>query len=159
VQVFATKKRFYRFQVFGATSEDPRVKPFFASIALGKGKGTQVSDGQGTAYGPGAHSTTPISTERIYTGKEVDRKAVLVVRIEPQYTEVARANKRTGTVVLKVVFSPAGNVTNMRTVSGLPHGLTERAIAAARGIKFIPAMKDGKFVAMWMQLEYNFNLY
>jgi len=44
-------------------------------------------------------------------------------------------------------------------VSGLPHGLTEQAIAAARKLKYIPAVKDGKYASMWMQLEYNFNLY
>jgi hypothetical protein len=26
-------------------------------------------------------------------------------------------------------------------------------------LKFIPAVKDGRFVSMWIQLEYNFNLY
>jgi hypothetical protein len=44
-------------------------------------------------------------------------------------------------------------------VQGLPDGLTERAIEAARKIKFVPASKEGKYVSMWMQLEYNFNLY
>ena len=41
----------------------------------------------------------------------------------------------------------------------LPHGLTVHAIKAARAITFIPATKDGKPVSMWMQLEYNFNIY
>ena len=64
-----------------------------------------------------------------------------------------------GTVVLKVVCSSTGQVTNIRIVQELPYGLTERAIVAAKKIKFIPAMKDGRYVSMWMQLEYNFNLY
>src|ERR1043165_1537514 len=59
----------------------------------------------------------------------------------------------------EVVFSLPGQVTNNRTGAGLPYGLTERAIAAARQIKFAPATKDGHQVSMWMQLEYNFNLY
>ena len=160
VRVFATKKRFYRFQVFGAPSEDARVKPFFASIVLGKkGEGVEVIDGQGAPYEPGAQSTTPLATEQLYTGKGVDRKTRLIMKVEPQYTEEARANKVTGTVVFKVVFSANGSVTNIRTIAALPYGLTEQAIDAARKIKFIPAMKDGKFVSMWMQLEYNFNLY
>jgi len=54
---------------------------------------------------------------------------------------------------------PSGSVTNISTIRGLPDGLTERAIAAAKIIKFTPAMKDGHPVSMWMQLEYNFNLY
>jgi hypothetical protein len=37
--------------------------------------------------------------------------------------------------------------------------LTERAIAAARQIQFLPAVKDGQLVSVAMQLEYNFNLY
>jgi len=41
----------------------------------------------------------------------------------------------------------------------LPFGLTEQAIAAARQIKFVPAVKDGRPVSVFMQLEYNFNLY
>jgi hypothetical protein len=44
-------------------------------------------------------------------------------------------------------------------MSGLEHGLTEKATAAGRQIKFIPAIKDGRFVSMWMELQYNFNLY
>ena len=90
---------------------------------------------------------------------KVTSKARLISKPEPQYTEEARKNQITGTVVLKCVFSSNGTVTNIRTVSGLPNGLTERAIAAARQIKFVPATKDGHQVSMWMQLEYNFNLY
>jgi TonB family protein len=97
--------------------------------------------------------------EKALTGREVDRKAILIMKPEPAYTEEARQKAITGTVVLKVIFASNGSVVNIRTVFALPHGLTERAIDAARKIKFIPAAKDGKFVSMWMQLEYNFNLY
>jgi hypothetical protein len=38
-------------------------------------------------------------------------------------------------------------------------GNTERAIAAAKSIRFVPATKDGHPVSMWMELQYNFNLY
>jgi hypothetical protein len=34
-----------------------------------------------------------------------------------------------------------------------------KAVQAARRIKFIPAAKDGKQVSMWIELQYNFNLY
>jgi hypothetical protein len=37
--------------------------------------------------------------------------------------------------------------------------LTEKAISAARMIKFMPAMKDGRAVSQYIQIEYNFNLY
>jgi protein TonB len=78
---------------------------------------------------------------------------------EPQYTEEARRNQITGTVILRVVFSRLGEVTNIRAVQSLPFGLTERAIAAARQIRFSPAIKNDHPVSVYMQLEYNFNLY
>ena len=95
----------------------------------------------------------------IFKPGEVSSKARIISRPDPQYTEEARKNQIAGTVVLRAVFSSDGQVTNIRTVSGLPHGLTERAMAAARQIRFTPATKDGRPVSQYVQLEYNFNLY
>jgi hypothetical protein len=36
---------------------------------------------------------------------------------------------------------------------------TEASIIVARKIKFIPATLDGRLVSVFIQLEYNFNLY
>ena len=86
-------------------------------------------------------------------------KVRILSKPEPPYTEDARKNQITGTVVLAAVCSASGQVTGIRPVSGLPHGLTEKAIAAARQIKFVPAQKDGRPVSMYYRIEYNFNLY
>jgi TonB family protein len=94
-----------------------------------------------------------------YIGNQVDQKLRLAMKPEPTYTDAARQNAIAGTVVLKCIFKYDGSVVSIRTVSDLPYGLTEKAIEAAKRIKFIPAVKDGKFVSMWIQLEYNFNLY
>jgi TonB family protein len=96
---------------------------------------------------------------RVFSGKDMTTKARVTSRPKAQYTEEARKNQITGTVVLKLVLSANGEVTNVEVVRGLPYGLTERAIGAARGIKFEPAMKDGHPVSQWAQIEYNFNLY
>jgi hypothetical protein len=61
--------------------------------------------------------------------------------------------------MLRVVFAGNGDVVQIRAVHTLPFGLTERAIAAARQIKFVPAVRGGRPVSVFMQLEYNFNLY
>ncbi len=126
---------------------------------LGPGRGGNIGGGDFRAGGGGPGGGGGGDYSRIFTGREVTSKARLISKPEPQYTEDARKNQITGTVVLKVVFGSNGQVSNIRTVSGLPYGLTERAIAAARQIKFVPATKDGHQVSMWMQLEYNFNLY
>ena len=156
IQVFATKKHFYEIQAFGATADDPRLKQFFASLMLRKkNEGIEVSDGPGTPFEP----LDGFPAETVFTGKQVDQKIRLFMKPEPSYTEAARQNQVTGTVVLKAIFSANGSVLKINVVSGLPQGLTERAIKAAQKIKFIPAVKDGKFVPCWIQLEYNFNLY
>ena len=126
---------------------------------IGPGRGGNIGGGDRNDGGGGPGGGGGGGYDRIFTGRDVTTKARLISKPEPQYTEDARKNQITGTVVLKVVFASNGSVTNIRTVSGLPYGLTERAIAAARQIKFVPATKDGHQVSMWMQLEYNFNLY
>jgi hypothetical protein len=57
------------------------------------------------------------------------------------------------------VFSSMGEVVDIHAVRLLPFGLTEKAIAAARQIRFQPATRGGQPVSVYMQLEYNFNLY
>jgi len=113
---------------------------------------------------PSREATTPrasreVDYSKVLGGSDVTSKAQILAKPEPVYTEIARQNKITGTVVLRAVFSSGGQVTNIHPVSGLPDGLTERAIEAAKKIRFVPATKDGHPVSMWMQLEYNFNLY
>ena len=138
----------------------------------GIGNGSGVGIGPGTGFGgggPGCGSpvirggNTGCDGELRRSGPlsatEVDQRARLLFKPEPQYTEEARLNQVTGTVMLRVVFSSAGDVEQIRAVRTLPFGLTERAIAAARQIKFVPAMKNGQPVSVQMQLEYNFNLY
>ena len=95
---------------------------------------------------------------KIYTPKDVTVKARILSKPEPPYTDEARTNQVSGTVVLKVIFSAYGRVIGIRVVSGLPAGLTEAAIRAARQIRFIPALKDGKPVSMYAQLEYTFSI-
>jgi len=154
MQVFATKNRFYRVRAVGAKAADPRVKQFFSSLSLGKkGEGIEVSDGQGIPFDP---TDQPDPTGRSLTGREVERKAILIMKPQPVYTEEAREKEITGTVVLKVVFSSNGSVVNIRTASALPHGLTERAIDAARKIKFIPATIAERQVSIFIKRKYGF---
>lgn len=153
LKFFATQLWLYRFMVVGTTADDPRAQRFFSSLSFAENaQGIAVSEGPGTPYQADTDET-PL------TGKEVERKARLGQKPEPRYTEEARQNQVTGTVVLKCIFRANGNVTDIRILNALPNGLTENAVAAAKKIKFIPAIKDGHYVAMWMQLEYNFNLY
>ena len=161
-QFFAAGHRLYEFVALGASEDDARVKKFLSSISLKQRKeSVVVSDGPGVDYEPLNESEAAnwAAGQKLLTGKEVDRRARLAMKPEPSYTESARRHGVTGVVVLKCVFASNGTVTSFRIVSDLPDGLTDKAIEAAKKIKFIPAIKDGKYVSIWMQLEYNFNLY
>jgi len=143
VQFFATEDRLYDFRAYGAPVDDDRMTRFFSSIALnGKSVGIDVSGGEAT-----------------FKRSEVDRKAQLKTQPPPEYPEEAKAHAVRGVVVLKCIFRSDGTVTDIQVIAGLPYGLTESAIEAAKKIKFVPATKEGHNVSMWMQLEYNFNLY
>ena len=87
------------------------------------------------------------------------RKAIITFKPEPGFTEDARKNNVTGLVRIRAVLSASGEVTSISVVKGLPDGLTEKAIEAARQIKFRPAQKDGHTVSQYVVLEYNFNIY
>jgi protein TonB len=163
---------------------DPRSKSKETSAGpgtgngIGVGTGAGIGEGEGGGFGPGrggnmgggdkglggggsggGTGNNGIDYGKTFRGNEVTQKARIISKPEPQYTEEARKNQITGTVVLKAVLSSSGEVTSIRPVSQLPYGLTEKAIAAARQIRFTPAVKDGHTVSQWIQIEYNFNLY
>ncbi len=88
----------------------------------------------------------------------VDEKPVRLRAPTPRYTEAARTNKIQGTVTMRVWVGADGDVKQVKVVRGLPDGLTEQAIEAARQAKFKPAIKDGKPVPYWVLLQMEFNL-
>ena len=118
----------------------------------GQLKEMQESALQSTTTNPTAETTT-------YSGKVVTQKVRVLGKPEPQYTERARMAGVEGTVVLRAVFSSDGDVKHIVVTKALGYGLTTNAIRAARQIKFQPAIKDDRPVSMYIQLEYNFNLY
>jgi hypothetical protein len=149
-QFVATEKHVYCFIVGGAGSLG-KANEYFSSIKLGKRLG-------GLEVAEGSENSSPSEVgERIYKGQDVDQKVRFLSRPEPSPTEESRATRTYGSVVLIAIFARTGRVVNIRVIRGLPHGLTEAAINAAKKITFKPAMKDGEAVSVWMQLEYYFN--
>ena len=122
----------------------------YALISLGSGIAfAQDSSGaQAGANGPGP----------VYAAKDVDKKAIIFERIEPGYTEKAQTSKVEGVVLLSIVLAADGRVTDVAVINGLAGGLTEKAIDAAKKIKFTPAVKDGSRVSVRVKLAYYFVL-
>lgn len=107
---------------------------------------------------------------RIFSGGQLDAasssppssdaptsKAVVTHKPEPGFTDRARAACISGVVRLRMVLTADGRVTCIMPVRTLAYGLTERAVRAARRIKFTPARKDGRPVSQWLTVEYSFN--
>ncbi len=120
-------------------------------------KGIQSAAGRERPDGSAA--TAPAGDEPVFKGKEVTTKARVLEKPEPTYSESARRAGVTGTVVLQAVFASDGSVKNVFVTRALSFGLTSKAVKAAKRIQFTPATKDGKPVSMWLELQYNFNLY
>ncbi len=99
------------------------------------------------------------SPDRVYSGRELTKKARVLDMPQPELTEAARNDLVNGNVILRCILASDGTVKHLLVVKGSSHGLTEAALRSARRIKFVPATIDGRPVSMFMQLEYNFNLY
>jgi hypothetical protein len=94
-------------------------------LGIGPGNGPGVGPGERGNMGGGSKEpgccgsgSTPdgSSANRTFTGAEVEQRAKLLAKPEPQYTEEARKNQVTGTVALRVVFSNTGEVVQIKAI-------------------------------------------
>ncbi|HEY5075396.1 MAG TPA: TonB family protein [Pyrinomonadaceae bacterium] len=115
--------------------------------------------GQQTGGSTGSPTVSQPTEDVPLNGRDVTRRARVLDKPEPTYTEAARKAGVNGTVVMRCVFGSDGEIRNLVVMKALGYGLTSRAAQAARKIRFTPATKDGKQVSTWIELQYNFNLY
>jgi TonB family protein len=135
-----------------------------SGAGIGRGSGAGVGSGAGGGLGPGRGGNLGGGNMGIGGGGSVEPmtaslRPTILYREKAKYTEEARQNKVQGSVVLQVVFHANGTITDVRVVRGLPDGLTEKAIEAAKRIRFQPAVKNGSPVSVRGTLDFSFNLY
>ncbi len=87
-----------------------------------------------------------------------EMKPTISKKVKAKYPKDASASGIHGTVLLSVVFHANGKIGNIRVIMGLPNGLSEAAIEAAKQVVFKPAEKDGVPISVRMSLEYGFNI-
>jgi TonB family protein len=104
-------------------------------------------------------SSAPDPARKVYTATEAGSRALLLAKPEPGFTEDARRANATGVVRLRAVLDADGKVKHILVLRRLGHGLTGKAVAAARQIKFKPATLAGQPVSQFVVLEYNFHVY
>jgi len=141
-----------------------------APPSRGHGHGNGTGPGKGDGYGPGevrgvgggppgpgGGPTTGSGGDVAFMSETL--RPTILYREKAKYTEEARQHKVEGTVVLTVVFGADGRIHDIRTVRGLPEGLTETSIEAAQKIRFQPAVQNGRPVSVRATLEFSFALY
>jgi TonB family protein len=127
-----------------------------AGGGIGSGYGGGVGSGTGPGVGPGRGGGIGGGVFRVGGGVSAPRA---LDTPDPEYSEEARKAKYQGTCVLWLIVGPDGKPRDIKVARALGMGLDQKAIEAVRNWKFEPAMKDGKPVAVQINVEVNFRLY
>jgi protein TonB len=123
---------------------------------IGSGSGGGVGVGSGPGVGEGRGGGIGGGVFRVGGGVSAPRA---LYTPDPDYSEEARKAKYQGTVVLWMIVDSSGHPRDVKVARSLGMGLDQKAIEAVRKWKFEPAMKDGKPVAVQINVEVNFRLY
>ena len=123
---------------------------------IGNGSGGGVGNGEGPGFGPGRGGGVGGGVFRVGGGVSAPKR---IYDPDPEYSEEARKAKYQGVCVLYVVIGPDGRTRDIRVQRTLGLGLDEKAIEAVKTWRFEPAMKDGKPVAVAVNIEVTFHLY
>ena len=124
----------------------------------GNGSGSGNGNGNGNGDGDGDGDGTPQITKKVVP-VGVTEGIKILSRPQPRYTDAARQNNVQGTVTLRVTFLANGSIGGVSPVNGLPYGLTEQAIAAAKQIRFDPPKRNGQAYAVTKTVTYTFTIY
>ncbi len=120
--------------------------------SVGTGSGSGEGDAGGNGSGSGIGNPPKLSVNC--------RGDVIALRIlskpRPIYTLEAQEDDVQGTVTLRVAFLASGRIGVVTAVSGLPDGLTEQAITAAKLIKFEPVTCGDTTYSVTKAVQYNF---
>jgi TonB family protein len=116
------------------------------------------------------HLTTALTTDRdgqfslvisappagVFSVGNGVRAPVLLVKVDPQLSEQARAAKYSGSVTLSIVVGTDGKAAGIQVVKSLGMGLDEQAIAAVQQWTFQPGTNQGTPVNVRATVEVNF---
>jgi TonB family protein len=130
-------------------------------LGNGNGSGFGNGNGNGNGDGNGDGDFDKVAVKKATPAPPVGPSVGVQILSKPRanYTDAARQAQVQGKVVLRVTFSANGSIGGIAVISGLGNGLTEQAIAAARGIKFEPAKRGGVAYSVTKPVEYSFTIY
>jgi outer membrane biosynthesis protein TonB len=89
----------------------------------------------------------------------VDKKAILISKAEPDSNDFAQANGVAGPALFHAVIGADGKAGVIAVARPIGFGLDENAVEAIRKATFEPAVKDGKPVAVLLDLVVQFRIF
>jgi TonB family protein len=93
--------------------------------------------------------------EKAYQIPIPDRYALILWRARPPATP----KKINGSIALAVELLPDGTVGEVKIAQGLDPGIDKMAIDATRKLVFLPAIKNRKFVSLWLPMTMSYSSY
>ncbi len=111
----------------------------------------------GTAVGP-----VPPADEAANGVKRVGGDVTapkIISQPAPEFTELAKKDKVEGIVLIGLVVDEHGLPQHVHVLRGLGDGLDENAVDAVQQYKFKPATENGKPVAVFENVEVNFEIF
>lgn len=115
-----------------------------------------TASGSGAALGIQAPQAIP--APGVFSVGNGVNPPTLLSKMEPQYTEEARAAGYSGAVMLSIVVGTDGKAEDVRVIKPLGMGLDEKAIEAVQQWVFRPGTNRGEPVKVRAQIEVNFRL-
>jgi protein TonB len=125
-------------------------------FSMGNGSGTGIGSGDGAGIGPGSGGNIGGG---VYQVGGAVRPPIATYTPDPEFSEEARKAKFSGNVVVTLIVDANGKPRNVHVLRGVGMGLDQKAVEAVQQYKFKPALKDGKPVAVYLNIDVSFQIF
>lgn len=104
----------------------------------------------------GSRAADPLE---IFDESSLERRAVIVFQPPIQFPPMdSRFDRTFNQLKVKVLLLANGTVGEVETITKTTRSIEQQAIEAAKGIKFLPAEKDGKPVSVYRTIQFSLNI-
>jgi hypothetical protein len=166
---FRSKEFIYVVSALSRKGETPVMKRFFQSLIFAPGSKsaspdfTRLSTLHVAAIDIRTKDVVPVPTgspvDKPPAPGPDDKPVVIASKPRAHYIDAAREKNVQGSIQLRLELAANGYIPRIEVLKVLPQGLFRQVLFAALRIKFLPAEKNRRPVAVRKVLEYTFAIY